>query len=238
MPTTNDTERIAEIEARLAKAPLAPWSDDVYGNILAVSMRICEAYDDRAIDLIVHAPTDLRYLIDRLAAKDAELSEANRKLCDMHGAEGRARGLCDRCGALMDTDYNSKLKAELAQARAALREELRILTEHAKYRTHYEGCERDHPACAAIKRIAAALEALPLREGEACRESINLSHVDRSTKDQPDAEAVARAAVEVCEDVVSEFPGHGIILQYLRTFRDYLADQALARAKAGSEEQA
>lgn len=43
------------------------------------------------------------------------------------------------------------------QLAAALTFEVVGLQEHDKGSTHWEGCEREHPRCAAIKRMQAAL---------------------------------------------------------------------------------
>lgn len=49
------------------------------------------------------------------------------------------------------------LISEVRRLRGAIRDELRRLDKHNDGRTHYEGCEKHHPACAATWRLRAAL---------------------------------------------------------------------------------
>lgn len=49
------------------------------------------------------------------------------------------------------------LHDEIARLKAALEFERQELVRRSEHSTHWDGCEKDHPMCAAIKRISKAL---------------------------------------------------------------------------------
>jgi len=91
-PTMSDTDRLAQIEARLAAATPGPWEwdrarhgDDILTVVVApdfptgderVQSVTMDALPADAV-LIANAPADLRYLLDRVREAEEALSSAN-----------------------------------------------------------------------------------------------------------------------------------------------------------------
>lgn len=96
----------AAIEARLAADTAPTWHvcdddatqvRDVFGRLVASAEGVDEA------DLIAHAPTDLRNLLDRLAAVEAERDEAMARLAAVREvaaawASDQSSGVKVHCG--------------------------------------------------------------------------------------------------------------------------------------------
>lgn len=97
----------AAIEARLAAATPGPWVRR-HGNVEHYFPHIGEygdicTPDDANADLIAHAPTDLRNLLDRLAAVEAERDEAMARLAAVREvtaawASDQSSGVKVHCG--------------------------------------------------------------------------------------------------------------------------------------------
>ena len=76
MMTTEHRKRIAEIEARLANGPIAPWSSR-----------------ERA-EFETHSPADIRYLLDGLVHAEAKIIQQDQQIQDWRHDLKRAMLLC------------------------------------------------------------------------------------------------------------------------------------------------
>jgi hypothetical protein len=63
----------------------------------------------------------------------------------------------EKCAMELAESDRDLLRARVEQLEEALQTELNDLLKRNEGRTHYPGCEKEHPMCAAIGRIRAAL---------------------------------------------------------------------------------
>jgi hypothetical protein len=119
------------------------------------------------------SPDRIRALVEGKRRAEEALSTARREHAEVVAAKERAEERAED----LETDkrqldeYSLKVTGELIEVRAdrdllrarveelekALQTELNELMKRNEGRTHYPGCEKEHPMCAAIGRIRAAL---------------------------------------------------------------------------------
>ncbi|THV25986.1 hypothetical protein [Glycomyces paridis] len=105
-PVPSDTDRLAEIRARLDAATPGPWQDagDVSGIETASGERItigddsgygCVYIDDGDRDLLANAPADLTYLLDVAEDCEARLAAKQHLVDSLQGRLDTAEGQLD-----------------------------------------------------------------------------------------------------------------------------------------------
>lgn len=108
----NDTD-LAPIEGRLAAATPGPWECGLYQSVMAqYGAKICNANADCNADLIAHAPTDLRTVIDDLKRTREERDKLQQDVCHECGMV-RFTGNEESCkGCIYEGKYRGPEKGE------------------------------------------------------------------------------------------------------------------------------
>lgn len=148
-----DDERITEIEARLATRTPGEWfvnGSKVFSSVRPWEDIVVLAHRDSDAVLIASAPADLRYLLDRLRAVEAERDDALRRFTlHIDRSNGRDAGRRERIAAL---EAECKLHwEEIDRLNDVLRETHgKACTEvYAKYGRHAPYCLLDEVTTAA-----------------------------------------------------------------------------------------